>query len=130
MTVGGTVRWSGIVARIAGGLCALLWLAGSFSVVYAGLAEGGAKVHCHHGQAHPQNAPGHCSSHCHAIDSQAVHVQNRCSPVAPFGCPPERFRGAINGRHLYHGVVSRGPPASLGHRNAPMVDTLRLKRET
>jgi len=111
MTTDKPADCSEIVARIAVGLCALLWLAGPFSVVYAGLAEQGAKVHCHHGQAHPQNGPGHCSSHCHAIDSQAVHVQTRCLLAAPLGCPPKSLRGAFNGRHLYQGVVSRGPPA-------------------
>lgn len=113
MTEGATTCRFGIVTRIVAGLCALLWLVGPFSVVYAGLAEEGAKVHCHHGQTHPQSGPGQCSSHCHAIDSQAVHVQSRCSPLAPLGCPLESFRGAFNGRQLYHGIVSRGPPASL-----------------
>lgn len=126
----GTAGFSGITASVIVSLCALAWIAGPLSVVSAALTEQVKTFDCHQTQGHPQNGPGHCSSHCHAIDSQAVDVQDQCSSAAPLGSPSESFRGAFNVCHLYRGVVSRGPPVPPGHRNALIVGSLCLTRET
>lgn len=102
---------SGIVARAIVGVCALMWAAGSLSVAYASLMESATKIHCRQGQAHPQNGPGHCLSHCSAMDEQADDVRNRSSTPTCDGFVSESPQAVCTTGHLYQGVVSRGPPA-------------------
>lgn len=122
----GRIDFPRIVARVIVSLCALLWVPGLLSVVYAGLTERGRISDCHQTQAHQQNGPGHCASHCHALDSQAVDVRNRFSIVAAEGLRSEGLPAVFNVRHLYHGVVSRGPPAASDQSRALVIVSQRF----
>lgn len=109
---GGTARCSRIAARAVVSLCALLWVSEPLSVAYAGLTERGRISDCHQTQAHPENGPGNCASHCYAMDSQAADVRNRSSTPTSDGFVLEGLQALCAAGRLYQGVVPRGPPAS------------------
>lgn len=101
------------LARAIAGICVVLWVAGSMSTLYGGLAPQWTTPHCPQSQSHKApHTPGSCAWHCDGFGPQSSSGPWGPSIAAIgylFGDPADTIGIAT----LQNGEVIRGPPAPI-----------------
>ena len=99
--------------RAIAGVCIVLWVAGSVSVVYGSLAPQWTTPHCpqsHSNAAHHTN--GSCAWHCDGIDAQSSSGRSWRASVTPAGFLSGHLSPTVSETILNGGTATRGPPRS------------------
>jgi hypothetical protein len=104
----------GSLSRAIAGVCLVLWVAGSVSLVYGSLTPQWTTPHCPQGQAHGGHQQhNHCTWHCDGIDAQAAADRSGGGCAAPTGFVSGHFTAIPRVAVLGAEIVPRGPPQFL-----------------
>jgi hypothetical protein len=108
-----TTSRRGKFPRVIAGVCAVLWVAGSVSTLYGGLAPQWTTPHCPQSHSNPAHQThGACAWHCDGIDTPSFSGRTWRPSIAPTGFLSGHLSATSDTTVLNGGVTSRGPPRS------------------
>ena len=105
------------LSRAIASACVVLWIAGSVSTLYGGLAPQWTTPHCpqsHSNAAH--HLHGSCAWHCDSLDSQSSFGRSWRPFIAPTRFVSGHLRARSCAPTLNGGLITRGPPHSIVYR--------------